>query len=114
LSDFPPEYLRGIELFNSGQFFDCHEVLEDIWRVATGEEREILHALIQAAVALHHLERGNLTGAHSVLARSIGRLGALPELVMGVETRVFARQLDEYVSDSPAIDRPLPRINLLK
>jgi predicted metal-dependent hydrolase len=47
LSDFAPEYLRGIELFNTGQFFDCHEVLEDIWRLATGEERAILHALIR-------------------------------------------------------------------
>jgi uncharacterized protein len=113
LSELSPEYLRGIELFNTGQFFDCHEVLEDIWRVATGEEREILHALIQAAVALHHLERGNLRGANSVLSRSIRRLGALPELVMGVETRIFARELSEYVSDSTATERPPPRIRLL-
>jgi uncharacterized protein len=106
LGDFTADYLRGIELFNAGKYFDCHEVLEDIWRVAAGEEREMLHALIQAAVAMHHLERGNLRGANSVLARSINKLGALPELVMGVETRVLARELSEYFSDPPAIDSP--------
>jgi len=112
-SNFAAEYLRGVELFNSGHFFDCHEVLEDIWRAAAGEEREILHALIQAAVALHHLERGNIRGANSVLSRSLTRLHALPDLVMGVDTRIFARELSQYFSDLSAIDRPRPRIRLV-
>jgi len=101
-------------LFNSGHFFDCHEVLEEIWKTAAGEEREILHALIQAAVALHHLECGNLKGATSVLARSVTRLGALPEIVMGVETRILARELGEYFSDPTTNDHPRPRIRLLE
>ncbi len=47
----PPQYLRGIELFNAGQFFDCHEMLEELWLQATGLERESLQALIVECAA---------------------------------------------------------------
>ena len=29
--DYEPLYLAGVRLFNEREFFDCHEVLEDLW-----------------------------------------------------------------------------------
>lgn len=77
---------RGIELFNAGEFFEAHEVLEDAWReCAWGTlRRRHLQGLVQLAVAFHHESRGNLIGARSVLERGIRNLmgaeGSLSEL----------------------------------
>lgn len=56
-------FLAGVELFNRGEFFDAHEVWEDLWRDCASSERRFFQALIQAAVAAYHYSRGNTTGA---------------------------------------------------
>jgi predicted metal-dependent hydrolase len=62
--DIPdPRFLAGVELFNRGEFFDAHEVWEDLWRDCPSAERRFYQALIQAAVALYHAGRGNAAGA---------------------------------------------------
>jgi predicted metal-dependent hydrolase len=43
-------------------------VLEDLWRVTTGRDREFYQGLIQLAVVLHHVRNGNVRGATNVLA----------------------------------------------
>lgn len=58
-----PRFLEGIDLFNRGEFFDAHEVWEDLWRDCGAPDRRFYQALIQAAVALYHFGRGNRTGA---------------------------------------------------
>ncbi len=35
-------YREGIELFNRADFFDAHEVLEDVWRTAPVGEKKFL------------------------------------------------------------------------
>ena len=42
--------LHGIELFNSRQYFVCHEVLEEVWTPERGPRRLFLQALIHFAV----------------------------------------------------------------
>ncbi len=54
---------EGILLFNAGEFFACHDVLEDFWGELTSPEKPFFQGLIQAAVALFHFEEGNLGGA---------------------------------------------------
>jgi len=58
---------RGVELFNRGEFFDAHEVWEDLWRDCGSAERRFFQALIQAAVSAYHYRRGNETGATRLL-----------------------------------------------
>lgn len=68
-------FLQGIELFNRGRFFDCHEAFEEIWRSTSPEPRDLFQGLIQVAVGLHHwLERGNARPAARILARGRRRL----------------------------------------
>ena len=68
------DFLRGVELFNRGEFFDAHEVLEDVWRAAPVGEKKFLQGMVQIAVAFHHYSTGNRVGMRSVLERAIGNL----------------------------------------
>jgi predicted metal-dependent hydrolase len=100
-------YLEGIKLFNSANFFEAHEVLEDVWRPARNPERKFLQSLIQVAVALHHHSRGNLVGARSLLARATRNLEPYPEKFGGVDLRVLRKSLQRW-SKALAESRPAP------
>ena len=47
-----PRYLAGIVLFNAQDFFEAHEVWEDLWSETCGNEHRFYQGLIQAAVGL--------------------------------------------------------------
>lgn len=61
--EYDPRYLAGMLLFNAGDFFDAHEVWEDLWAECTGADRRFVQGLIQAAVGLCHFGNGNVRGA---------------------------------------------------
>ena len=79
-----PTFQHGATLFNAREFFDAHEVWEDVGRAAPVEEKKFLQGLIQVAVALHHHSRGNLDGARSLLARAQRNLQDYPDSHAGV------------------------------
>jgi predicted metal-dependent hydrolase len=72
------QFQRGIELFNSEEFFRAHEVWEEIWLMEGAPEKTFLQGLIQAAAAFHHYTRGNLSGAQSLLASAAAKLKRFP------------------------------------
>lgn len=69
---------RGAAELEQGLYFECHETLEDLWSGLRGPLRSTVQGLIQLAVAQHHLSRGNLAGARSLLGRALPRLEAAP------------------------------------
>ena len=89
---------QAVAQFNAGEFFDCHETLEPLWQAAAGDERTFLHALIQAAIALCHAQRGNRTGAMSLHARAQSKFKTLPDEMHGVALRQLSRELEAFFS----------------
>jgi len=77
-------WAEGIELFNAGRFFDCHETWEEVWKRARGEEKLFYQGMIQAAAAILHAERGNPRGARSTWDKARVKLELLPAEHMGI------------------------------
>lgn len=104
-------YTHGIRLFNEQQFFDAHEILEDVWRAAPAEEKKFLQGLIQLAVALHHHSKGNTVGALSLLKRAARNLAAEPRQARGICVSDLLYSIDQCAG---AIEQgtplPLPRL----
>jgi uncharacterized protein len=76
-SDPPPEPLiKGIEQFNTGEFFEQHETLEVLWRDTASPVRGLYHGILQVGVGFHHWRRGNFHGASVLLEEGIERLRA--------------------------------------
>lgn len=74
-AEFPPaEFWRGIEQFNQGEFYACHDTLEAIWMEAEIQEKSFYQAILQIAVALYHLTNKNWRGAAILLGEGISRL----------------------------------------
>jgi uncharacterized protein len=70
--------LRGVELFNTGEYFEAHEVWEEIWTAERGPRRVFLQALIHCAVAMHHHSTGNALGAVRQFRKAIAKLERFP------------------------------------
>lgn len=62
------------ELLDNGQAFGAHEVLESAWKDGPDSERALWQGLAQLAVGITHVQRGNRSGAASLLRRASGRL----------------------------------------
>jgi hypothetical protein len=76
---------RAVALWNEHLFFEVHEVLEAVWKTASGDLRQALQGLIQIAVAFHHLAHGNVRGARSLLLEGRARLAAVPPGTVAVD-----------------------------
>jgi uncharacterized protein len=71
---------EGVELFNRGEYFECHEVLELAWTPERGPRRLFLQGLIHVAVGFYHHQRANPVGACRQLRKALRKLEAyLPE-----------------------------------
>jgi uncharacterized protein len=89
-------YLRAVDHFNRGEFFDAHEAWEDIWRESSGPEKKFLQGLIQIAVALHHHSTGNLIGAQSLAERGCRNLEGCPEVFGGVRLTPMLESMSRW------------------
>lgn len=90
---YDPIYLRGIEEFNQRRYFESHETWEGLWMVERGPARRFYQGLIQAAVALHHLGRGNVHGARKLVARSSAHLRPYRSQYLGLDVDTFLSEL---------------------
>ena len=89
-------YQRGIRLFNAREFYDAHEVWEDVWRESQGAEKRFLQGLIQAAVAFHHHSTGNVAGACSLMERARKNLAACPVELGRIRVSVLLESLGQW------------------
>lgn len=114
---YDPRYLAGAVLFNRGEYFDAHEVWEDLWHDCPAADRRFYQSLIQAAVALYHWGNRNRTGAARLF--DSGRRYMAPYAPahrgLGVDDfwRQVAARLAPALTDGPApADAPPPAVVL--
>ena len=74
-SGIPIEFWQGVEQFNQGEFYACHDTLEAIWMEAMEPERTFYQGILQIAVGLYHLGNHNWRGCVTLMGEGIRRLG---------------------------------------
>ena len=101
-------YYDGIHLFNEHEFFEAHEVWEDIWHMAYGTKYEFYQGLIQCAVALEHYARSNPRGVVSLYDSYRKHLRHVPDIFMGLNVKKLLAEMHETLR--PVLDAdPLPQ-----
>lgn len=68
---YPKPYIDYLVYFHTNRdYFECHEVLEEHWKVADPRHRNVLWVgLIQVAVSLYHHRRSNYVGAERTMKK---------------------------------------------
>lgn len=78
---------EGIRLFNAGEYFECHEVLEAAWFAEPRPCRRLYQAILQLAVALYQVESGNRAGAQKMFQRCLPKLAEIPSPCQSVDVQ---------------------------
>jgi predicted metal-dependent hydrolase len=109
---YDPLYLKGIAYFNACDFFEAHEVWEELWKNYSGELRLYYKGLIQAAVALHHFGNGNIRGARKVYGSSRAYLNEYRPACVGLDLEKFLAEFDACFAEVAASQEEFPHIEM--
>lgn len=112
VADYDQRYLQGIAYFNACEFFEAHEVWEDLWKDYAGDLRLFYKGLIQAAVALHHFGNGNIRGARKVYRSSRGYLDQYRPVCLGLDLEKFIAEFDACFADVAASQEEFPNLEI--
>jgi predicted metal-dependent hydrolase len=103
----PAEFFEeGIDLFNHGRFFQCHEAWEEVWKRSHGAEKLFYQGLIQAAVAILHAQRGNRPGARTLWAESRAKLDRVPAEHHGLAIGELRVKLEKFFAVALSAEHP--------
>ncbi len=100
--DAPEEYAEFWHLWRAEKFFDCHEVLEILWREERGMRRVFYNGLIHGAVAIYQHRRGNAIGAARQLMRARWKLELVTCKYLQVDCDDFLRCVEAEIEFSLA------------
>jgi hypothetical protein len=97
---YPVEYIAGIDLYNAGEFHAAHDAWEERWMGEVGrDEKLFLQAMIQSAVAFHHLQIGRPGAARQMYLRAKEKFERLGQGVfMSLDIPAYLVQLDNSLS----------------
>ncbi len=109
---YDPLYLKGIEHFNECDFFESHEVWEELWTEYRGPSRKFYQGLIQAAVALYHFGNGNIRGAKKLFHSTRDYLRPYAPKHQGLDLEKFLGQFEQCFAEVAATTEEFPVIDL--
>jgi predicted metal-dependent hydrolase len=92
------QFQRGINEFNRGCFFECHDTLEDLWHETRGIDRLFLQGLIQVSVGFYHLLNRNFKGATSQFTRGLNKLQKYRPSHRGIELEDFLKKIVSWLA----------------
>lgn len=97
---YPIEYIAGIDLYNAGEYHAAHDAWEERWMGPVGpDEKLFLQAMIQSAVAFHHLQIGRPGAARRMYLMSKEKFARLNQSVfMSLDLVDYQAQLDRALS----------------
>jgi len=91
-------FREGINKFNSFSFYECHDILEDVWFDVRGPSRRFYQGLIHLAVGFYHiLERNNPKGAISQLSKGIDKLKDYKPGFQGIELNLLLNKIEKCI-----------------
>lgn len=111
--EYEPLYLQGIEHFNICDFFEAHEVWEELWQEEHGPNRAFYQGLIQVAVALHHFGNGNIRGARKLNLGCRKYLDPYRPAHLGLDLDAFLGQLDQCFAEVMAASEEFPQLEIV-
>lgn len=98
MNSYEPLYVDYLIYFNRDQdYFECHEVLEELW---LERDRDPLYkGLLQIAVGLYHYRNGNLRGGLLMLQSSLDLLVPYPESMLGIQLEALKEDVSGLVRE---------------
>jgi uncharacterized protein len=105
LERLPDLALKGIEEFNKGEFYECHEYLEEAWMQESRRVRFLYQGILQVGVGFYHLQNGNWRGATGLLRNGSVRLREFEPVTLGVDVAKLVRESERCLRELEELGR---------
>jgi predicted metal-dependent hydrolase len=101
----PDLALKGIEEFNRGEFYECHEYLEEAWMQEKRRVRFLYQGILQVGVGFYHLRNGNWRGATGLLRNGTVRLREFEPETLGLDVARLIRESERCLLELEELGR---------
>jgi len=85
------------QLFNEERYWECHEILENLWRVLKGDEKILVQGIILVCAAFVHFQKNEADIALSMLQRYQSKLNWHDRLYEGVDLEKIRNGVAEII-----------------
>ena len=86
--------IAAINKFNQKDYFECHEILEDLWFDVRDSSRDLYQGLLHIAVGFYHLtKKNNFKGTIIQLTKAEEKLGKFPGVIHGIDLVKLLKQV---------------------
>lgn len=101
---------EGIRLFNDGQFFECHEILETFYQEADDSHKPFLEGLIQLAAAFRiFCDFGEIKGPVRMIYQALIRFENYQPAFLQIRVKEFCQAAESWAKAAEQKDgRPTP------
>ncbi len=110
VTEYDPRFVQGVHYFNECDFFEAHEVWEDLWTDYQGPLRRFYQGLIQVAVCLHHFGNENTRGAIKLYHGCQTYLNDYRPRCLGVDVDKLLADLERCCAELIASPEEFPRV----
>jgi len=117
--DRDPRYLAFFDCFNTGRYFEAHEVLENLWLEEPGPDYGFYKGLIQLAGAFVHVQKHRPAPASALLKLAAANLSLYGATHHGLDlnsvlelTRVWLERVQACGQDVSPLDTGRPELSL--
>ena len=86
---------QGRTYFNDERFWECHEVLEGVWKQIAGDEKKLVNGLILVAAGLVHYQKDEDDTCISIFNRALEKL----EISNGIYHEIDVDRVKSLVQD---------------
>ena len=101
----PELVLKGIEEFNRGEFYECHEYLEEAWMREPKRVRFLYQGILQVGVGFYHLQNGNWRGATGLLRNGTIRLKEFEPTTLRLNVSSLVRECERCLKELEDLGR---------
>ena len=101
----PELALKGIEEFNRGEFYECHECLEEAWMQEPRRVRFLYQGILQVGVGFYHQQNGNWRGATGLLRNGTQRLKEFEPATLGIDVARLVRECERCLEELEELGR---------
>ena len=93
---YKPLYVAYLVYFNRDRdYFECHEVLEELWLAENNDIR--YKGLLQIAVALFHVRNHNIRGGLKMFKSALSYLAPYPKELLGINLDKLKQEVADYI-----------------
>jgi len=100
---YPDEYYQFFDKFNQGEYYECHDLLEEIWM--TDKRNKFLQGMLQVAVAIYHFESGNIYGSRALFQSAYRYLQPYRPVYWDLNLEPVIAFIDDALSKLPEMDK---------